>query len=532
MTTIGEIARDALQTAHGDLAKARRSLLLAAGVLALIHLLTVYPYLEASREIAGVEASMAANAGLLARLEPEIERLRQAGDAAGSRLTGLLNGITEEMVGRFADLRTLVTRALQGPAQDEPVAAVSLPPDPMQQMQLPPEAMQMQQMQLPRETMQMQQMQMPAPNLPPEPMQAPLPGFPPMQQAGPGAPYGDQVYPPSGYDPAGYPGIYVAPELEPILADLAAGEPAWERLIDYARSDIVEEAYARAQREWSQRIRPAYLAALAAAADSARTVAGQAPESAAPTAQALRAAADRMTEQQAALEAIELRHDTVVDEALGTDWWHTVPGKGAYADAVGQSVADQMYAVLQTAQAPSAAIEEALALQEELRGALVRKQEELAEQFAEQRKQLASLSGAAGVVPIDLVSFIGLFPLVLGLVLGFVLWLAGQARRQAAQAAADLAGTVPEDRQTREWLARRVLGAGNGRGPLLATAGLALGALLWITMATWQVAGSPIVPPLSPWTSGALAILLVLAAAGWDGIAIRQLAAQLRQPRG
>jgi hypothetical protein len=209
-----------------------------------------------------------------------------------------------------------------------------------------------------------------------------------------------------------------------------------------------------------------------------------------------------------------------------------VPGKGAYADAVGQSVADQMAAVLQTAQAPSAAIEEAQALQEELRGALVRKQEELAEQFAEQRKQLASLSGAAGVVPLDLVSFIGLVPLVLGLVLGFVLWLAGQARRQAAQAAADLAGAVPEDRQTRDWLARRVLGAGNGLGPLLATAGLAIGALLWIALATWQVAGSPIVPPLSPWTSGVLAILLVLAAAGWDGIAIRQLAAQLRRPAG
>jgi hypothetical protein len=363
-------------------------------------------------------------------------------------------------------------------------------------------------------------------------MQMQAPDFPPMQQMAPNGPYGDQVYPPSGYDPAGNPDPYVAPELEPILAALAAGEPAWERLIDYARTDIVEEAYASAQRDWSQRIRPAYLAALAAAADSTRAVAGQAPASVAPIAAALRAAADRMIEQRAALEALELRHDHVVDEALGTDWWRTVPGKGAYADAVGQSVADQMYAVLQTAQAPSAAIEEAQALQEELRGALVRKQEELAEQFAEQRKQLASLSGAAGVVPIDLVSFIGLFPLVLGLVPGFVLWLAGQARRQAAQAVADLAGAVPEDRQTRDWLARRVLGAGNGLGPLLATTGLAIGALLWIALATWQVAGSPIVPPLSPWTSGVLAILLVLAAAGWDGIAIRQLAAQLRRPAG
>jgi len=504
MSYIGDVARGALQAAHTDLAKARRTLLPVAGVLALIHLLTVHPYLEASREIAAIEASMAANAGLLAELEPEIEALREAGTSAGTQLSALLDGITAEMVASFADLRELVARATAGKALRAP------PPDPMALSE-------------------MQQMQMPQANLPlMQQMQAPLPNSPPMQQMAPI----QQMAPDAPLDPAAYPPlgsagrIVVSPELQKILDALAAGEPAWEELIAYARRDIVEAAYARAEREWGRRIRPAYLRALAASTESARRVAGQAPEAAAQTAAALQAAADTMSEQRAVLEAIVLRHDHVVDEALGTDWWRTVEGKGAFADAVAQSVAEQMDAVMQAAQAPSETIRAALALQEELRDALRRRQEELAQQFAEQRAQLASLSGTAGMVPVDLASFIGLYPLVLGLVLGLMLWRAGQARHQGALAAADLARAAPEDVDTRVWLARRVLG-GNAFAALLVTGGLAIGALLWIALAAWQLAGSPGDPPLAPWISGTLAALVVLGAAGWDVAAIGRLAAGL-----
>jgi hypothetical protein len=487
MSYIQEVARDALQAAHTDHVKARRTLLLVAGVLALIHLLTVYPYLEASREIAGIEATMATNATLLAQLEPETLRLRQAGDSAGKQLTDLLGGVTTEMIDRFAALRGQVERALRG----EPLLAAR-PPDPTA---FPPVQQQMQQM-----PMQMQQMQMPQANMPPEPMQAPVSD----------------------------PGPYVEPELEPILASLAAQEPdAYDLLIDYARRHIVAAAYERAQLSWSERIRPHYLSALGATEESARRVASTAPESAAQTAAALLAAADAMARQRTAIEAVQISHDATVDQALDTDWWRTVQGKGAYANAVTASIEQQMSAIAESAAAPSAAIRETLALQEELRGQLQRKQEELRRQFAEQREQLAALSGTSGVVPVDLASFIGLFPLVLGLGLGLMLLRAGEARRQAALAAADLARAAPDDPDTRFWLVRRALGGGAALIPSLVTIALAIGALAWIALAALQVAGSPVEPPLMPWTSGAIAMLLVLVAAAWDFAAIRRLAAQL-----
>jgi hypothetical protein len=502
MSYIEQIARDALQAAYTDLAKARRTLLPVAGVLALIHLLTVYPYLEASREIAGIETTMAGNSGLLAALEPEIAKLQEASASAEAQLTTLLKGVTAEMVGSFAGLRSLVASAMEGRTQDpglppEPVASSPMQQMPMQ-MQAPPEQMQMQ---APMQQMPMQ-MQAPLANLPLDPAAYPRPG-----SAGP---------------------FVASPELQDILAALAAGEPAWERLIAYARRDIVEAAYGRAERDWSRHIRPAYLSALEASTASARRVAGRAPESAAQTAAALYAAADAMAEQRAVLETIQISHDQVVDEALGTDWWHTVQGKSAYADAVTQSVADQMDAIMQTAKAPSAAIRATLALQEELRAALVLRQEELEQQFAEQREQLATLSGTAGVVPVDLASFIGLFPLALGLVLAFMLWRVGEARHQGAQAAADLGRAAPGDRDVRAWLTRRVLG-GDGLAPSLVTIALAAGALLWIALAAWQIAHSPSDPPLAPWTSATLGALVVLVAAGRDLAAIRRLAAELRR---
>ena len=496
MSLIEEVARDTLTTAHDTLAKARRSLLLAAGLLALLHLLTVHPYLKAAREIAEIEASRAANTALLSELEPEIENLRAASDKAVRMLDALLDKTTNRMVTDFADLRALVQYARSGdfdPGSPPGGSNVALPG----QMQ------QMQQMEIPNPPPQ-QQMQGP----PPE--QRPSPG-----STGPGIPY----WPPR-----------FGPELQPILEAIAAGDPnAYERLIEFARTTIVRTAYADAQEEWIRTIQPAYLFALRETANAARRLAEHAPVGEAGIAAELVAAADKLTGQFDRIEAVEIRHDASVDAALGSDWWHTVQGKGAYGDAVSESIHIQLSEIGAIAEAPSASIARALVLQESLRDELKALQASLEEQFGEQRKQLASLSGLSAAVPVDLASFIGLFPLVLGLVLGLFMLRAGQARREAAEAATDLAEAAPDDRETRRWLAARALGAKRAQGPVTVAVLAAVASVAWIGLAGLQVAHSIATVPLSPWLSGAIAVALIVAATGWDVMSMRRLAAESRR---
>ena len=495
MSYVQEVARDTLKSAHTELSKAKRTLLLVAGALALVHLLTVYPYLQASREIVLVETSMAENDRLLAQIEPEIARLRDAGDSTGLQLSLLLFSATDEMIASFAELRQRISWAMSGEMPDAPP---DFPPDPYFTVQSGP------------------------------------PQIPSVQQT---APIGQQR-PPAGplFDPTqqmpanlGVQPSLTTDRLEPILAALVAEEPdAEDRLTTYARQTIVAAAYSRVQREWDERIRPAYLEALVAIEEQARATAESAPESTSETATALLAAADDIAARRGAVEAIEITHDATVDAAFGPDWWRTVQGKGAYADAVAESIQTQMQSIAGTAEAPSTAIRKSLALQEELRDQLRRQQAELESQFVEQRKQLASLSGTASVVPVDLASFIGLFPLVLGLVLSFMMLRAGRARQDGARAAMDLARAAPDDIETRHWLAGRMLGDGNPIGPLLVTGAVAIGALAWIGLATRQVEDSLIDPPLTPLVSGTIAAVLIVVAAMWDGAAIRRLAVQIR----
>jgi len=480
MSYIETVAREALKTAHTDFVKARRTWLLVAGILALIHLLTVHPYLKTSRDIAGLEASMAANAALVSILDPEIARLKQASKSAGRRLNERLSAATEDMIDQFTALRRAVQRAERG---ELPQPGPAVGTERLAQQQMP----------------QIQQMQ----QLPQQMLNAPAP----VQT-----------------------GNRFGPELVPILAAVAAGEAdAYDRLINFARRAIVVAAYAQVQRAWLNNIRPKYVDVLTKTESGARRAAGEARDLATETAVALTAAADELAKKRVAVEAIEISHDQSVDAALGSDWWRTVQGKGAFADAVAQSIDSQMRAIEATAAAPSGLIGKTLELQRALRTTLEERQTELAERFDQQRSQLSSLSGAGGFVPVDLASFIGLFPLVLGLVLGLLLLRVAQARRDAALAAADLALAAPDDQESRAWLGRRLLGGASAAGALWITAALAAGTIIWLAFAASQLAQSPIEAPLAPWISGTLAALVVIAAGLWDGIAVRRLTVEIRR---
>ncbi|MCA8929719.1 MAG: hypothetical protein KDC18_16775, partial [Alphaproteobacteria bacterium] len=114
MSYVADAARDTLKASGVALRQARRTLYLAAGVLALLHLLTVAPYIAASKTLADIEAAMAANRALLAAVDPGVASLAEAGKRAQRRLEETLREATDDMIGRFNALRPLIAEAQQG----------------------------------------------------------------------------------------------------------------------------------------------------------------------------------------------------------------------------------------------------------------------------------------------------------------------------------------------------------------------------------------------------------------------------------
>lgn len=479
MDTIRAFSTESLKTAHADLVRARRALPVAAGVLVLIHLLTVHPYLTTRGQIAGLETAIDANAALAATLGPEIQKLKAATRQADKRIADLLERTSLTMIDRFGALRDRVSRALTGDIA--PPSAASAPPhDRTAQPRMP--QMQMPQVQMPQSTADMR----PAPR--------------------------------AGED--------AERQLSGILA-IVRTDPAAasDRLSDWARVHIVKATYDDAQAEWDRAIRPDYLAALRAAGKSARAAAASAPESAAEIAKALARTSDDIEKRIDAVGEIAIRHDQALSEALGFDWWKTEGGKLRNAELVVDRIGSALADIANRASRPTETLHAALELQNRLRADLAQRQKLLETQFADQRARLAGLSGAGEFIPVDLEGFVGLFPLVIGLVMGVMLLRAGQARHEAATAAADLAraSPAPEDEAVRTWISQRMIGGSAPFPGSLATVAPAGAVVAWILLAAVQVAGSPARALIAPWTGAAVAVALVAAAAGWEVLAVRKL---------
>jgi hypothetical protein len=270
-------------------------------------------------------------------------------------------------------------------------------------------------------------------------------------------------------------------------------------------------------------VRPEYLQAWAGVEQTARQLSDQ-PNVALPKEAGARlAAANALVGARETIKRIEISPHHPVDEALGTDWWRTVPGKGQYAEAIIGSIAAQMKSITDTAATAMNAIEVIRERHRTLHTALVQQREQLEKQFNAQNKQLATLSGASGVLPLDRASFIQFFPLVIGVLLGLLLMRVSQARHDGVQATEALAMANPEDRLTRRWLARRVLGAERPAGPMIVTTVSAIAACLWVIFSAIQLTASSIKPPVSSLLTSAVGITLILAGAAWDLWGIRRL---------
>ena len=463
-------------------------LLLVAGLLALIHLLTVQPYLLVSREIASIQTQLDSSDALLARLNPEIERLQTAEKEVREKITEILNRATRRMVYYFKKLRSLVKQVSSTQVSISALTHQFDPKDPI------PIQHQQDQRQWTGPTVEQQQMQIQRPPLEEDPLQR---------------------------------------RLKDIFETIRAGSPdAYKRLTEYAKSAIVEPAYTSANAEWISTVQPEYLEVLADVEQTARSLAESAPPNATEEANALRSAADNLATAGQTLTAIEISPDRHITDELGTEWWYTVEGKEQFADAIALSIEQRMREITKTSSAPAAAIKEIRQRQDDLRSALMEQRKALESQFQSQSKQLANLSGTSGAIPVDLRTFIGTFPLVRGLVFGLLMLRVGQARHDAARSAIELAVAAPEDYDTRQWLTRRVLGGSRARGPLLLTLLLALGGCAWIILAATQLNESPVPQSISVTTAIPIGIFSVLAAAAWDMWAILLLNRTLKTKMG
>jgi len=334
---------------------------------------------------------------------------------------------------------------------------------------------------------------------------------------------------PGARRPDGKPGeelpAAVSAELHKALTAVAEEKPSAPDLMErYAETQIVAPAYQRAHQEWEQRIKPAYLDALEKLERATSQALSQAGEADDEVVDNLRNANKELKEEIKRVQEVEIHHDARVAESLGADWWSTVSGKVAYADAVTRSIAEQMDRVAGVAGGVTEQIEVAVQAQRELENEAEARQKELEQQFQAQSEQLTSLSGMGGALPIDLRTFIELFPLILGTVLGLLFLRSSEERRRAASAAEDLAMAAPEDREARQWLVHQALSARSLAVPATVTVGLVGAGIAWVWASAIQVEELNDPLPLEPVVSAALGSAVLLVAAGWDLAAVSRLA--------
>ena len=259
MAVLEEIARDALDQARKDIARNRRALIVAIGVLALVHLLTIGPYLRTSRDVAIVERDITQSRVVVGQLNAQIDSLRSARTTAEDDLGTILRAATDQMISDFAGLRSAIELGLSdkvgepgesigssSPFQSDEAQIQNLPqadPGPLPMQQTPMNLPQMQEQPIPIDQSPFAQQAQP-----PDPVQWPAPELIP-----------GQLQPPMS-------NWALDEELQAILNDMRAGDAnAPERLAAYSRARIVDPAYERANSEWTSDIKPRYLRAVAEA---------------------------------------------------------------------------------------------------------------------------------------------------------------------------------------------------------------------------------------------------------------------------
>jgi hypothetical protein len=481
MNAVQTMAVETLKAARETIVRARRRLFTAIGVLALMHLLIIAPYLDAVGQMQDLKPKITVTTTLIQEIDPRIKELRETEEASSEKVAELLEAATKDMIGDFAVLKRMIRKALTA-----------------------------------------------GPDVVREPF----------------ADTGNSARQPEGRNQLfgsadERPGPAFDTKLDGILQALAGREPdTGDQLKNWAHKNIVAPTYAGVQKRWEEQIRPNYLKALDEAETGARGIAEklaaiESDKIDTETAAAMTAAADELGIQRTLIAGLDIAPSRTEAVPVAPDFWETVEGKHDYAQEISEAVSQRLRALTEAAQGMPDPLHKTLELQEKLRSDLLTRQNDLKDQFKQQQKRLTSLTGTSDLLPLDLAGFVALFPLIVGLVLGLILLSWAGARREAAEASAGLDPQEVDEGRLSAWLIRRALGEGGGRGAAEAAALLAIGAIVWVIFSARQVGGVVEELPMPTVFMAGIGVLTITVACVWDLMAIRRLTLELhRLPHG
>jgi hypothetical protein len=213
----------------------------------------------------------------------------------------------------------------------------------------------------------------------------------------------------------------------------------------------------------------------------------------------------------------------------GTPFWASVAGKGATLLEVRMSAREALRE-FGSANSFLETLEAAVKEQRSVEVELEKKLDALEEAFKQQKGKLSAFGSSLEDVPLDLVTTVSYFPLLIGLVLA-ALWTRQTGRlKELAWAIQEM---TKEDRESplRSWLVARLPGpwtfAGSS-GPVSSLAVAGLAAVGWISFAGWQLAQLPGTGPKGVLLQCALAAAAVLWALYYRLRAVRIVLNDLR----
>jgi len=286
--------------------------------------------------------------------------------------------------------------------------------------------------------------------------------------------------------------------------------------------DVVNAAYEQAQAEWEKNIRPKYLISLKATVDMINLATGG--ENSAATTSNLKAIATGLEAKRDALKTLDISLDNSVKDKLrkgGAD-------KKAYTQLATLSITTQIKKITEIFSAIDSFIGQIKDVQSQVQAGLEKNKCELIKKLAEEEKQQITLAG----VPVNIKTLVGLFPLVGSIILCIPVLRSGLTRREAAYAIKRLQPRIdngnwndapPTDDKIHKWQINRM------REPVWCPLVVALVTALCAGAVSYQVAGSLMAPPLSPWMTFISAAFVVGASTGWYVHAIKKLECAARE---